>query len=802
MEHLRGRIEKVLVEFGGKGVLFILDNVHLEEEFAVDVFYAWQELAHLQGARLLLVGREVRRRAGSVLEEAPLTPLVLRAGADDVRGVYNRLARREVSSDQEPPKPPQEVLRSWVRTFGGDPDRLDHSVDLMAFSAAAQNRMQYLCRGDWELSVHNARDEIRKHYLAPLGNDEIDNVLRLAALPEDCFLPSEALAAPYVSFDTCVKKGLVFETEYGRDKYVRYSLVHSSLGKLLLSAATGPIDRTMECCTVARLSPVAGFVIARRSAENAEKELARSVLRAIAENPDWLKDVSSVQHLPSNVEEARRLGVDLLAVADTVPATISNHLLKCALGSPLHHLVTFLTYARSEASGLSKLHAALVADLVRHPEELAKRARETALGDLVTFLTYARSEASGLSKLHAALVTDLVRHPEELAKRARKTDLHFLVTFLTYARSEASGLSKLHAALVADLVRHPEELAKRARETALGDLVTFLTYARSEASGLSKLHAALVADLVRHPEELAKRARETALGDLVTFLTYARSEASGLSKLHAALVADLVRHPEELAKRARETALGDLVTFLTYARSEASGLSKLHAALVADLVRHPEELAKRALKTPLEHLVAFLTYARSEASGFPAKDSNFAHNVCFLIDVAAWDRQRMVEKPQQPSFAVNVAKLFAQVGRPELVTAPARTLVYAADPKAWHAPGIGLHHLSQYDSVLRWGGAGSTCPVPRPNRRATVAGEELFPGTARRPRWFVVGVGHQLAPGNAFEVHHRQPSNPAGSRSCNRRAPRLRCLGSNNFNDGQRCNPRGNTDLPQRQMAG
>ena len=69
VEHLRGKIDNILVEFGGEGVLFILDNVHLEEAFAVDVLRGWLALAYPRGTRLLLVGREVRKRATSFFDK-------------------------------------------------------------------------------------------------------------------------------------------------------------------------------------------------------------------------------------------------------------------------------------------------------------------------------------------------------------------------------------------------------------------------------------------------------------------------------------------------------------------------------------------------------------------------------------------------------------------------------------------------------------------------------------------------------------------------------------------------------------
>ena len=115
---------------------------------------------------------------------------------------------------------------------------------------------------------------------------------------------------------------------------------------------------------------------------------------------------------------------------------------------------------------------------------------------------------------------------------------------------------------------------------------------------------------------------------------------------------------------------------------------------MADLVKHPKELAKVARETPLDHLVTFLAYVRSDESGFPTIESAFAQDVLNSIDLEKWNHQRAREKPQQPDFMINVAKLFSQMGRPELVVTPSHALIKAADPGAWHVPMIGTHHLS------------------------------------------------------------------------------------------------------------
>jgi hypothetical protein len=602
VEYLRGSIDNIFVEFGGHGVLFVLDNIHLEEGFAFDVFQGWRTLARPQGTRLLLLGREVRRRLGSSFDQAEIQSFTLRAGIDDLRGVFQRLARREASPESDLPNPDDTALRSWLKTFGGDPERPDSSADLMAFSAAVRNRMRYLIQGDWELNVQHARDEVRKEYLARLETSERKNLLRLAALPDDCFLPSDALFAPDTGFDVCIKKGLVFETEHGADKYIQYSLAHSSLGRLLITAASLAFDRRTECVEVASLSPFAGLTIARRAAAEGDQDLSRSVLLALARNPDWPKGMG-LQFMRTNLELAKRLGVKVLPVEGAAPGSVCEVLADCA----------------------------------------------------------------------------------------RKTDLHFLVNFLTYASSKESGLSEIREAVVADLVQNPEELIDRALNTSLGDLVTFLTYTNRKENGLSDLRIGVVAKLIQNPKQLADRARKTDLQFLATFLTYASSKESGLSKLREAVVAELARSPKDLAERAQTTPLGDLVALLIYASSEESGLSKLRDAVVAELVQNPKELATRACEAPLEQLVTFLTYIQSNNL---SADHHPAEKICNLIDLEAWNRRRDLEKPQQPHFALNVHKLFQSLGRPELVMAVARAQVRAANVKAWHAPGIGIHHLS------------------------------------------------------------------------------------------------------------
>ena len=741
---LRGRIGEVFASFGGEGVIFILDNIHLEEEFAFDAFHEWKEIARPSGTRLMLVGREVKSAAGSLFEQTGISSLILQAGRAEMRGVYRRLASREFA-DGLLPEPPKEALLAWETTFGGGTVDESHSVDLMAFSAAVENRLPHLLRSNWHLGAEHAQSEVRKYYLAPLTADERANLLRLAALPEDCFLAYESLAAPYAGFSHCVQIGLVFETTHGTDNQIRYSLVHSALGRLILAAASPQVNRKLECRAAAVASSFNGFLIAKYAEELGEPDLASSVYASIAANQHWLSSLPTAQHLSINIERARTFGVELLPQSQRLAAWTLNELVEVALRTPLHFLVTFLKYAQTQRSGLKELHTALVKQLKDHSAELGVTALKTPLNDLVTFLKYAQTQQSGLKELHTALVkqlkdhsaelgvtalktpldqlvtflkyaqtqqsgltelhTALVKqlkdHSTELGVTAVKTPLHFLVTFLKYAQTQRSGLKELHTALVKQLKDHSAELGVTALKTPLNDLVTFLKYAQTQQSGLKELHTALVKQLKDHSAELGVTALKTPLDQLVTFLKYAQTQQSGLTELHTALVKQLKDHSTELGVTAVKTPLHFLVTFLKYAQTQRSGLTELHTALVKQLKDHSAELGVTAVKTPLDHLLAFLTYTQTKESGFSASDDNFAASVLESIDTEAWNSHRLALQFGQPSFALSLARVFTKLGRPDLMVAPVHRLVLKADPEEWQHESVGLQHFS---TAIRFSG--------------------------------------------------------------------------------------------------
>lgn len=156
-----------LYRLGDSRVLFVLDNIHLDERLGRQLVLAWRDIAPAQRPHLLLVGRELRSRRGDSPIRGIEIPIVsLKARQEEVRGVYLRLASHVIPIDSIP-EPPKDALDQWVKTFGSDdPHSLDATTDLIAFSAAVLKRMNILLKGEnWTLKVEDAIEEVREAYL-------------------------------------------------------------------------------------------------------------------------------------------------------------------------------------------------------------------------------------------------------------------------------------------------------------------------------------------------------------------------------------------------------------------------------------------------------------------------------------------------------------------------------------------------------------------------------------------------------------------------------------------------------------
>lgn len=228
-ELTRGAILEAIVDFGGDGVLFIVDNAHLSEDLANSIYHQWCEVGRPVGTELLLLGRETWRRGRRPFQETDLDPVFLRAQADEVLGVYRRIVKRALKS-AAPVDPPRSVIIEWTRTFGRAKNDDQYSVDLISFSSAVWRKMRDLSVGRWALSEADAAAEVWERYLLNLSYGERRNLVRLASLPDDCPLPLEALVDRYQALSKSVENGIVFETSHGPANAIRYTLVHAALG--------------------------------------------------------------------------------------------------------------------------------------------------------------------------------------------------------------------------------------------------------------------------------------------------------------------------------------------------------------------------------------------------------------------------------------------------------------------------------------------------------------------------------------------------------------------------------------------
>jgi hypothetical protein len=314
-----GALASDIVEFGKAGVLFIIDNVHVDERIALTFYSAWRRYA-LGSDGLLLLGREIHSSSGSAL--GPLTPHVLRAGADAALGVINRLLVRgghPVRTFRDA------VVQRWITTFGGDPAKPDASVDLVAFGAAAEIRLENLARGDAELRAEDAIVAVRERYLARVGQEERENLIRLSALAElEVSLPAAAMVRASAAFAVSnTVLGIVLRERVGRGGRTVYRLGHAALGKLILAAA-GAADQIESLqAEIAQADPATGLHLLGRIAPGPAHKRLEAVLAEILGTDVWIERCATLPSLINVIRTAtnRRL----LSDAAMAALPVSDH---------------------------------------------------------------------------------------------------------------------------------------------------------------------------------------------------------------------------------------------------------------------------------------------------------------------------------------------------------------------------------------------------------------------------------------------------------------------------------------------
>lgn len=377
-EPLPGAIASDIVEFGNAGALFIIDNVHVDERIALKFYSAWRRYAHRSDG-LLLLGRETRSSKGSAL--GPLTPQLLRAGADAALGVINRLLVRANHSARNFP---DETVQRWIKTFGGDPEKPDASVDLVAFGAAAEIRLENLARGETELRAEDAIVAVRERYLARVGQEERENLIRLCALAElEVSLPAATMVHAAAAFAVSnAVLGIVLRERVGRGGRTVYRLGHAALGKLILAAA-GAADQIESLqAGIAKADPATGFQLLGRMARGPAHKRLEAVLAETIRTDTWVERCATLPSLINVIRTAsnRRL----LSHTGMAALPVSDHFLNLYLAE--RDLVVQTQLQVLLAQRAKPLLEQIGSLSVRHVKMLAERLCSTTIVEAVSYI--------------------------------------------------------------------------------------------------------------------------------------------------------------------------------------------------------------------------------------------------------------------------------------------------------------------------------------------------------------------------------------------------------------------------------
>ncbi len=209
------------------GVLFIVDNAHLDPTAAFDIWHHW--LTSGRGSRFLLLTRRIRAGkdvwdASPEVEAMNLLRFELVVQPADLQGVYQRLTQ----TGAEPVPLAPALLDRWLKLFGGD--LMMFSVAVLGCSARG---------GDAEtLRPEDAHAYVRSAYFEKLHGEKAA-LLDLAAIAEvEVSAPVEVFARN--AFESSIQCGLVWVDARGRSgQFKHYRLCHPGLGTLILPRFSG-----------------------------------------------------------------------------------------------------------------------------------------------------------------------------------------------------------------------------------------------------------------------------------------------------------------------------------------------------------------------------------------------------------------------------------------------------------------------------------------------------------------------------------------------------------------------------------
>ncbi|UVL46805.1 hypothetical protein LOY57_03090 [Pseudomonas moraviensis] len=348
-----GVIKNELVELNGPGVLFVIDNIHINENWAEVLLNHWRQYCKKSGSHLLLLGRETGAKEGTSLGN--VAPIIMRAGKKEFR----QLVKLRCGDDV---KLTELILDQWLEIFGGRRGLSRGNsmvvVDLIAFGAALEQRKAYIKAGNLNLSCSDAVAAVRERYLQPISDPQVlENLCRLAAVSEfELRVPRTALKHPAAGLENdCITKGLVLS--HGD----RFALAHAALGPLLLEAAP-QWDIQSERILIAKEFPYLGLGMVRAGMEHDEREILIDVISETLKSGSWLKYCSNLHDVSGiAISAIRTLKFDH-AILDAVIG--GNRSLKKLILKTRSLETLTSTAARLKSVGLTR-----TADIILEPSD-------------------------------------------------------------------------------------------------------------------------------------------------------------------------------------------------------------------------------------------------------------------------------------------------------------------------------------------------------------------------------------------------------------------------------------------------
>lgn len=283
-----------IVDLAGKDVLFVIDNIHINKAIAHDIHQAWTTSLKSNGVRILLLGRETGERSSSKFSSEIR---LLRAGFPEMLSVLERFCAR---NNKLTPPIAESDLADWAHIFGGDKDPHKTAVDLIAFTAAIEQRITDILQGNHTLRAADAEAAVRAKYLAPLEKTgEYKTLMRLAALSEfEISIPNE-LMLDVSGLDRCVKSmGIVIEEHTGLERRKVYKLIHPKLGELLIKASAG-FDVKKTRVEIASVSSAIGLRMLSRKGFPGRAEIETAVIQSL-KTGTWIDGLRNLYDI-SNV---------------------------------------------------------------------------------------------------------------------------------------------------------------------------------------------------------------------------------------------------------------------------------------------------------------------------------------------------------------------------------------------------------------------------------------------------------------------------------------------------------------------